>query len=67
MPTRSSKPRRPRDPNILAKLIVDLATGEVEDRPAAPRDSSDKNPNSVALGRLGGAKGGAAVHILQFR
>ena len=60
MPTRSSKPRRPRDPNALAKLVVDIATGEVEDRPAAPRDSGEKNPHAVALGRLGGKKGGAA-------
>ena len=24
-------PQRPRDPNQLAKMIVDIATGEVED------------------------------------
>jgi len=57
MPTRSSKPKRPRDPNQLAKLIVDMATGE------APPDSTaddGKNPAAVALGRLGGQKGGRA-------
>jgi hypothetical protein len=31
MPDRSRK--RPRDPNQLAKLVVDIATGQVEDTP----------------------------------
>ena len=56
MPERSRK--RPRDPAQLAKLIVDIATGEVEDR--APLGRSGKNPAAVALGRLGGLKGGKA-------
>jgi hypothetical protein len=56
MPERSRK--RPRDPAQLAKLIVDIATGEVEDR-VSP-DESGKNPAAVALGRLGGLKGGKA-------
>jgi hypothetical protein len=51
-----AKPKRPRDPNQLAKLIVDIATGETEDK--APE--SGKNPAAVELGRLGGQKGGAA-------
>jgi hypothetical protein len=50
MPDRSSK--RPRDPNQLAKLIVDIATGEVED--------TEKDPAAVELGRRGGLKGGKA-------
>jgi hypothetical protein len=54
MPDRSRK--RPRDPNQLAKLIVDIATGEVEDTP--PDDGKD--PAAVALGRKGGLKGGKA-------
>jgi hypothetical protein len=57
MPTRSSKPKRPRDPNQLAKLIADMATGE------APPDTvteDGKNPAAVALGRLGGQRGGKA-------
>lgn len=37
----------PKDPNLLAKFIVDKATHE-------------KNPAAVALGRLGGIKGGKA-------
>ena len=55
MPTRSStKPHR--DLNQIAKFIVDQASGEVE-KEAPPRV---KNEAAVALGRLGGAKGGAA-------
>jgi hypothetical protein len=55
MPERSRK--RPRDPAQLAKLIVDIATGEVEDR---DESAAGKNPAAVALGRLGGKKGGIA-------
>jgi hypothetical protein len=54
MPDRSRK--RPRDPNVLAKFVIDLATGEL-DKVATP---DGKNPAAVALGRLGGKKGGAA-------
>jgi hypothetical protein len=54
----SARPRRPRDPLQLAKLIGDVATGQ------APRDAEladdGKNPAAVALGRLGGLKGGKA-------
>jgi hypothetical protein len=52
MPKRSSKPR---DLNRLASAIVQEATGEAPEEPP-----SDKNPHAVALGRLGGQKGGAA-------
>ena len=41
--------------NELAKRIVDEATGE-QPKTKAP----EKNPAAVALGRLGGKKGGAA-------
>jgi hypothetical protein len=54
MPDRSRK--RPRDPNQLGKLIVDIATGETDDAPP----ESDKNPAAVELGRKGGLKGGKA-------
>jgi hypothetical protein len=54
MPDRSRK--RPRDPNQLGKLIVDIATGEVEDTP----EDDGKDPAAVALGRRGGRKGGKA-------
>lgn len=51
MPDRSRKP--PRDPNAAAKRLVDAVTG------GAPSDRP-KNAAAVALGRLGGLKGGRA-------
>ena len=52
-----AKAKRPKDTNQLAKMIVDIATGEIE----ADTDADDgKNPAAVALGRLGGLKGGKA-------
>ncbi len=54
MPDRSRK--RPRDANQLAKFMVDVLTGEQEDIVA----TRSKNPAAVALGRLGGQKGGPA-------
>ncbi len=61
MPKRSSKKKQPRDANQLAKAIVDEATGDAPDEGAeeAPADEG-KNPAAVALGRLGGKKGGKA-------
>lgn len=43
--------KRPRDTNQLAKMIVDLSTGE--------ESESDMSPKARA-GRLGGLKGGKA-------
>jgi hypothetical protein len=57
MPDRSRK--RPRDPNLLAKSIVDIATGQVEDSQTTS-EGGKKNPAAVMLGRLGGLKGGKA-------
>lgn len=57
MPKRSSI-KRPRDTNQLAKMIVGIASGEIDDAPAKTDDG--KNPAAVALGRLGGQKGGKA-------
>lgn len=48
---------RPRDPNQLAKLIADIATG-VEDDRFVTEDGRDLA--AVMLGRLGGLKGGRA-------
>lgn len=56
MQNRSSK--RPTDPNQLAKLVVDIAAGQAEDVWIDP--DTGKNTAAVALGRLGGIKGGAA-------
>jgi hypothetical protein len=47
--------KRPRDPIQLGKLIVDIATGQVEDHEPDTRD-----PAAVARGKAGGSKGGAA-------
>jgi len=54
MPERSGK--RPRDPNQLGKLIVDLATGAATEQDP----SAGKDPAAVSLGRRGGLKGGPA-------
>ena len=49
-------PKRPRDPNQLAKFIVDAATGQADN--GSPDDGKD--PIAVARGRAGGLKGGKA-------
>ena len=56
MPNRSSKGKK--DVNEIAKSIVDQVADDVEpkEEPAEP----EKNPAAVALGRLGGKKGGPA-------
>lgn len=54
MQDRSSK--RPRDPNQLAKLMIDIATGNAVD----PSQEAVKDPAAVSLGRRGGLKGGIA-------
>lgn len=51
-----ARPKRPRDPNVLAKLIVDLSTGEAQDQ----NPDEGKNPLAVQSGRIGGLKGGKA-------
>lgn len=48
--------KRPRDPIELAKLIGDIATGQVEDK----EEDDGKNPIAVQRGRAGGEKGGKA-------
>jgi hypothetical protein len=51
--------KRPRDPAQLAKLMVDILTGEVEDRAQEP-PLGGKDAAAVSLGRRGGLKGGKA-------
>lgn len=51
-----NKPKKPRDTNQLAKMVVDIAIGECADSDI----KSVKNPAAVELGRLGGLKGGKA-------
>jgi hypothetical protein len=57
MPTRASKPKRPRDTNQLAWQIVQEATGQITETPLPP---DKRNPAAVALSDLGAAKGGRA-------
>jgi hypothetical protein len=47
-------PKRPGDPNQIAKQIVDIAIGEVEDTVSGPRKLARRK------GRTGGLKGGKA-------
>ena len=47
--------KRPRDPNQLAKLVFDIASGEVEDTVSEAK----RHPENVK-GRAGGKKGGKA-------
>jgi hypothetical protein len=46
-------PKRPRDPAQLAKLMIDIASGEVPDREPTPEEQG-KDPAAVALGKKGG-------------
>ena len=47
--------KRPRDPIALAKLIGDIATGQVQDGA-----DDGKNPAAIEFARRGGQKGGKA-------
>lgn len=47
---------RPRDPIALAKLIGDIATGQVEDKV-----EDGKDPAAVEMGRKGAAARGKAM------
>src|SRR2546430_16503108 len=51
--------KRPRDFSQAAKLVVDIATGQVEDRPPTPEEQG-KDPAAVDRGRAGGLAGGKA-------
>ena len=51
------KLKRPRDINQLAHLLGNIATGQAKEEIPEP---DTRNPAAVALGRLGGAKGGKA-------
>jgi hypothetical protein len=52
-------PKRPRDFSQAAKLVVDIASGQVEDREPTPEEQG-KDPAAIARGHLGGIKGGSA-------
>jgi hypothetical protein len=48
-----NRPKRPRDPAQLAKLMIDIASGEVEDR-GATLEEQGKDPAAAAFARKGG-------------
>ena len=65
------KKKRPStDPNVIAHDILQAITGEpagttsvkreADDAPTRKKAQPEKNPAAVALGRLGGLKGGKA-------
>ena len=59
MPDRSSKPKRPRDTNLLAAQVVGEATSD--EPPEVEEDTRDEiSKAAAALGRRGGLKGGKA-------
>ncbi len=53
MPKRSSKQK---DPSEIARYVLDTVVPDAE----PPKAEKEKNPAAVALGRLGGLKGGKA-------
>lgn len=63
MPSRSSKPKREgkaHDFTTIARRVVEQAIGEKLDGSPLEDKDKGKNPAAVALGKLGGAKGGKA-------
>jgi len=59
MPTRSSKPKD-HDFATVARNVVEQSIGEKLDGSPLDDPNAGKNPAAVALGKLGGAKGGRA-------
>lgn len=62
MPKRSSsRKRQTTDPILIAARIFEHVTGQPTQPPAKDQPPArEKNPAAVALGKLGGAKGGKA-------
>ena len=59
MPSRSSKPKD-HDFATVARRVVEQAIGEKLSGEPLDDPNAGKNPAAVALGKLGGAKGGRA-------
>jgi len=59
-PSMTNYPKRPRDTNQLAKLMVDILTGEVEDREPTPEERGT-DPAASAIGRNGGPARAASM------
>jgi hypothetical protein len=58
MPKRSSK--RQKDHQELARKVLDSVVPDAEGEPKVEDQEPEKNSAAVALGRLGGLKGGKA-------
>ena len=54
------KKKRDSDFAVTAFRVVQEATGQAEPEQTEPESIEGKNPHAVALGRLGGLKGGKA-------
>jgi len=52
--------KRPRDPAQLAKLMIDIASGEVEDREPTPEERG-VDPAASAMGKKGGPARAASM------
>lgn len=52
----ATRPKRPRDPFQLAKLIGDISVGEVQDQDP----NAGKDPAAILRGHAGGLRGGQA-------
>jgi hypothetical protein len=53
-------PKRPRDFSQAAKLVVDIASGEVEDRERTPEERG-VDPGASAMGKKGGPARAASL------
>ena len=51
---------RPADPMQLAKLVGDIATGQIQDKEPEPVSADEVRRVMSALGKMGGTKGGEA-------
>ena len=66
MPRGPRGERRPEDPAAAAVMVVRIATGEITESLDDPETAEHraqhqpKNPAAVALGKLGGQRGGRA-------
>ena len=56
----SKLPKRPRDTNQLGKLMVDILTGQVEDRERTPEERG-VDPAASAMGKKGGPARAASM------
>jgi len=56
----AKRKKKEHDFAVTAFRVVQEATGQAEPKEAEPELAEGKNPHAVALGRLGGLKGGKA-------